>query len=197
MRARSDETLFLSEQRNPDEKCEQQISHGCHDAFEATVICNARVTLLSQLRVRSCVVTCMVAQCLAALLYLGVMHGELAHEPSVRDALWKLLEDAHYGFTETEQAMFIVRGADGRLSFVRWDSLAVPRHAQWNGPVPAGVVAIVHTHPNAMPRPSTMDIRTAERSRLPVYVVTHSRVMKTASGETTVVWKGDWRSSAP
>ena len=112
----------------------------------------------------------------------------------MHDALWKLLQDAHYGFAQTEQAMFIVRGTDGRLSFVRWDSLAVPRHARWDGPVPAGVVAIVHTHPNAMPRPSSTDIRTAQLIDLPVYVVTHSRVMKTARGETSIVWKGDWKS---
>ena len=134
----------------------------------------------------------MVTQCLVALLYLGVVHGELAHDPIVRDALRKLLEDAHYGFAETEEAMFIVRGEDGRLSFVRWESLRVRHHAQWNGPLPPGIVAIVHTHPNSMPRPSLTDVRTAQRSNVPVYVLTRTRIAKTIGGETSVVTKGEW-----
>ena len=140
-----------------------------------------------------CVITYMVAHGLFALLYLGMIHGELAHDPLVRDALWQLLEDAHYGYVKTEEAMFIIRGADGRLSFVRWASTHIPQHAEWNAPLPAGVVAIAHTHPNSMPRPSLNDIRTAMRSNLPVYVVTRTRITKTAGGEIEVVSKGDWR----
>jgi hypothetical protein len=143
----------------------------------------------------------MLAHCVAALLYLGLIHspiqGELAHDPLVRDELWKLLEDAHYGFAETEQAMFIIRGSDGRFSFVRWTSTGIPHHAQWTAPIPLGVVAIVHTHPNWMPRPSLTDIRTALRSNLPVYVVTRTRITKTIGGETSLVLKGDWLDRSP
>ena len=161
--------------------------------------CNLRVTALSQPYAQPSVVTYMVAHSVAALLYLSivtVVHAELAHDPTVRHALWKLLQDAHYGFAQTEEAMFIVRGADGTISFVRWDPMGVPRHAQWNAPLPLGVVAIVHTHPNSMPRPSTTDILTAQRSELPVYVVTRTKIMNTSGGETNVVLRGDWWASA-
>ncbi|HEX6097842.1 MAG TPA: Mov34/MPN/PAD-1 family protein [Thermoanaerobaculia bacterium] len=134
----------------------------------------------------------MVAHCVAALLYLGVIHGELAHDPMVRDALWKLLADAHYGYSAREEAMFIIRGADGQLSFLRWERTGIPHHAHWNAPLPAGTVAIVHTHPNTMPRPSRMDEQTAVRNNLPVYVVTRTKIMKTSHGQTDVVLKGEW-----
>jgi Prokaryotic homologs of the JAB domain len=134
----------------------------------------------------------MVAHCVAALLYLGVIHGELAHEPLVRDALWRLLADAHYGYAATEEAMFIVREGDGRLTFVRWERTGIPHHAQWKAAVPRGTVAIVHTHPNTMPRPSRLDEQTAVHNNLPVYVVTRTKIMKTSRGQTDVVLKGEW-----
>lgn len=135
----------------------------------------------------------MVAQFIAALLYLGVTHGELAHDPFVREAAWKLLEDAHYGFAATEEAMFVIRGADGQLTFLRWNGTGIAHHAQWNGAMPAGVIAIVHTHPNTTPRPSHTDVRTAIESQVPVYVVTRSRVTKTFGGTVSIVAKGNWR----
>jgi len=164
----------------------------CNDAFEVTGICNVRVTLRRQPEVRFYVVTFMVAHCVAALLFFSVIHGELAHDPAVRGALWKLLEDAHYGHAEMEEAMFIVRGADGVLSFVRWHPSGAARLAHWNAPVPPGTIAIAHTHPNELPRPSANDVRTAMKSNLPVYVVTRMRITKTMGGMTTVVLKGEW-----
>jgi len=141
---------------------------------------------------RPCVLKYMVAHALAALLFFGVIDAELAHDPLVRSEWWKLLKDAHYGHVQTEEAMFVVRAPDGQLSFVRWTSSHLPRHAHWNAPLPWGVIAIVHTHPNWMPRPSLNDIRTAVRSNLPVYVVTRTRITKTAHGETNLMWKGEW-----
>jgi proteasome lid subunit RPN8/RPN11 len=134
----------------------------------------------------------MVAHCVAALLLLSVIHSDLAHDPTVRGALWKLLEDAHYGHAEMEEAMFIVRGTDGVLSFVRWHPTGAAHQAQWNAAVPQGTIAIAHTHPNTLPRPSTNDIRTAMQANLPVYVVTRTKITKTSGGETSVVLKGEW-----
>jgi proteasome lid subunit RPN8/RPN11 len=134
----------------------------------------------------------MVAQVLAALMYFGVMQGELAHDPFVRSEWWKLLKEAHYGHAQTEEAMFVVRAADGHLVFLRWASSHVPLHAHWSEPLPFGAIAIVHTHPNGMPRPSLNDIRTALRCNLPVYVLTRTRIMKTARGITSLVWNGAW-----
>ena len=135
----------------------------------------------------------MVAHSLAALLYLGMMQGEIAHDPFVRGALWEMLADARYGFSENEEAMFIIRNADGSFSFQRWDSTGVPHQAQWTAPIPEGVIAIAHTHPNAMPRPSRMDSQTAMRSKIPVYVVTRTRITKTSGLEESTVMKGNWK----
>ncbi len=135
----------------------------------------------------------MIAHCVVALLYFGVLHEELAHDPAVRDELWKLLAAAQYGYAEREEAMFIVRADDGSLSFVRWESKGVPHQSQWHAPIPRGAVAIAHTHPNWIPRPSSTDVETALRSNLPVYVVTRMRIMKTFGGETSQVAKGEWR----
>lgn len=135
----------------------------------------------------------MVAQFLAALLYLGALQGELAHDPRVRVAFWDLLADARFGFGSTEEAMFVVRTADGTLDFVRWVSTRLPHQAQWAAAMPPGVLAIVHTHPNSRPRPSLQDVHTALRRNVPVYVLTHKRIMKTVGGEVVDVMKGDWQ----
>ena len=135
----------------------------------------------------------MVAQALAALLYLAGITGELAHDPFARAAFWDLLEDARYGFAETEEAMFIVRNADGTLGFIRWASSRMLHQAQWSAPIPNGVIAIAHTHPNRLPMPSLGDIRTALHSNIPVYVLTRDRIMKTIAGNTIAVVKGAWR----
>jgi len=136
----------------------------------------------------------MAAQFLAALLYLGTMQGELALDPRVRAQWWEMLVAARYGFAETEEAMFVVRNGDGSLSFIRWISSSILREAQWNAPLPPGVIAIAHTHPNRAPRPSLADIRTALRLKLPIYVITRTRIMKTTDGQTMAVMKGDWRA---
>lgn len=135
----------------------------------------------------------MVAHCVAALLYFGVIHGEVAHDPAVREELWNLLASVQYGHAKREAAMFIVRSDDGRLSFVHWEAASLPHQSQWHGPVPRGAVAIAHTHPNWIPQPSSTDIRTALHSNLPVYVVTRMRITKTIGGQTTLVAKGEWR----
>ena len=130
----------------------------------------------------------MFAPLLSALLLLA----EPAYDPAVRAAMWTLMEDTRYGFAVTEEAMFIVRERDGRLSFIRWSSLGEPHQALWTGIVPAGAVAIAHTHPNTRPRPSAVDENTARRSGLLVYVVTRDRIMRTDGGAAKTVVRGSW-----
>jgi proteasome lid subunit RPN8/RPN11 len=135
----------------------------------------------------------MYAHIFTTLLYLGAMEGDLAHDPVVRKALWQLMEESRYGFSETEEAMFIVRGRDGRFSFVRWTSLHLPHHARWTAAVPRGVVAIAHTHPNWKPNPSAIDVRTATRTNLAVYVVTRTRITKASAVDVRTIVRGEWR----
>lgn len=127
---------------------------------------------------------------------LEARSDEVADDPEVLPALWRMLGDAGLGFRHMEEAAFIVRKADGRLIVVRWPDSGEPDTARWDGPLPKSVVAIVHTHPNWEPLPSKIDIRTAQRSHLPVYVVTRTEISKTLGGSPQIVLNGDWSAVA-
>ncbi len=122
--------------------------------------------------------------------------GEVAGDPKVLPLLWQMLGDAGGGFRRTEVAAFIVRKADGQLVLVRWPEAGEPDTSRWVGRLPGGAVAIVHTHPNWEPLPSRIDIRTAQRSHLPVYVVTRTEISKTFGGSPLIVLNGDWNPVA-
>lgn len=93
-----------------------------------------------------------------------------------------LLGNAHSGFSRMEMAAFIVRDASGALTIVAWPPNGIPDSAMWAGPIPDGAIAIAHTHPNWLPRPSTVDIKTARTVKMPVYVITRMQVWETAAG---------------
>jgi len=157
------------------------------------VVRNTLVTESLKPKRAACVRTRMVATFIAAILYLGSFDREIAHDPHVRAEWWEMLADARYGFAENEEAMFIVRNDDGSLCVIRWTPAGMVRGAQWHAPMPRGVIAIAHTHPNRLPRPSPADVRTAMRMDVPVYVITRSRIVKTAGGKTIDVARGEWR----
>lgn len=122
------------------------------------------------------------------------LSGEIANDPAVRAAFWGLIEESRFGYVDTEAAMFVIRNADGTLSFVHWPKGQLPHRAQWRGPVPRGAVAIAHTHPNGQPRPSMTDEETARQFRLPVYVLTRNRIAKTNGAYPEIVMDGDWHA---
>jgi hypothetical protein len=117
--------------------------------------------------------------------------ADIVTTPELIPALWRMFEDAGLGSRATEEAAFVtVR--NGRLTLVRWPEAGVRDTARWYGTLPDGVLAIVHTHPNWEPLPSTVDIQTAQRSHLPVYVITATQISKTVGGPVEVVLNGDW-----
>jgi hypothetical protein len=79
---------------------------------------------------------------------------------------------------ELEVAAFIVRASDGTFSLRSWPNQRRFRSAQWNGPIPAGVIAVIHSHPVMKPRPSEMDRAEAERLRIPFFVVSRNSLCK-------------------
>jgi len=119
--------------------------------------------------------------------------GDLAADPSVRAGFWKLVAESRYGFARTEEAMFIVRGPGGAVTFVRWPGSGLHHQARWIGRFPPGTIAIVHTHPNWVPEPSAIDTRLAARIGIPVYVVTRTRISRTAGGVNETLVARDWR----
>jgi hypothetical protein len=118
---------------------------------------------------------------------------EIADHPEVRSFFWTLIQENRYGFSESEGAAFVVSRGDGSVDFVRWPSSEQHHRAVWRGAFPRGTIAIVHTHPNWIPEPSSVDTRTAKRKRVPVYVVTRLHIQKTTGDDITTVARGDWR----
>ena len=133
----------------------------------------------------------MLAQWLV-LIAVSMSH-DITSEPATRAYLWTLLAEARYGFSENEEAAFIVRDRAGHVTFVRWPKSAGRYHARWAGAFPKGTIAIVHTHPNFTPEPSLLDERAAQRNGVPVYVLTRTKITRTTGDATEIVFDGDWR----
>lgn len=127
----------------------------------------------------------------AALLFMLAIQVESRCDSDFLHGSWALLEKARWGFSKFERAAFAVRESDGHIDFVRWPDPDYLR-AVYRGSVPANAVAIVHTHPNNHPDPSSDDDDTARRLGIPVYVVTRNRVSFTTGHETRIVVDGDW-----
>ena len=117
---------------------------------------------------------------------------ELAKDPVILAGFWAMFGRAQYGFSQMEEAAFVVAAPDGALSLVRWPATATLDRSFWRGAFPPNSIAIVHTHPNSFPQPSRLDARTAIETGLPVYVVTRSAIMKTSGGMTEVVVRKPW-----
>jgi|GEM_PF-2019504 len=134
----------------------------------------------------------MVNPLVLVLLLSSMASLELGHEASARRIFARLLVQGHYGGSHIEQAAFLLRDERGRLVAVDWPATGETDSAAWAGPLPAGVVAIAHTHPNWLPRPSRIDRATARRTRVPVYVITRTEIWKTDGETPATVATGDW-----
>lgn len=113
-------------------------------------------------------------------------------DPAVHGVFAALLRNARYGFASEEQAAFLIRNARGATFFLRWPCNGELNSASWEGPLPAGTVAILHTHPNFLPLPSNRDACVARKAAVPVYVITRTRIARTDGGPPMVMVTGDW-----
>lgn len=77
-------------------------------------------------------------------------------------------------FDDVEHAAFVVMGKEGTPELVYWPSRRRFREAHWEGPLPAGLVAVIHTHPYRRPLPSRQDLYEARRLGIPFYIVSRS-----------------------
>jgi hypothetical protein len=121
--------------------------------------------------------------------------NELVSDRRAMSQSWELLRTASYGQAVTERAAFLVRNEEGGLELVAWSYGAETLRATYRGSIPAGTVAIVHTHPNATPYPSRGDAELSRRIALPVYVLTRHSVTFTDGSKTELVARGDWNPS--
>lgn len=118
--------------------------------------------------------------------------SEIACETAVVRGAWDLLKLSGYGQWDQEHAAFITRDTQGNHQLLHWQYQREFQRATYRGPVPPNAVAIIHTHPNSLPNPSSGDTRLAHRTGLPVYVVTRKVITRTRGHAVEVLWWGDW-----
>ncbi len=100
-------------------------------------------------------------------------------EGSLRAPAYRLWASADFGYTPRERAAWVVPDGAARTRWVSWPNERRFMNARWKGPVPAGAVAIVHTHPGVVdPKPSGQDIETAQRLGVSVYTVSRTGIWK-------------------
>jgi hypothetical protein len=107
-------------------------------------------------------------------------------EGVLKSDAFRLWREAGCGFRKTEHAAWIVVNADADVSLVGWPARGLVWKEVWKGPPPSGVVAIIHTHPDAVdPRPSDKDVATSRAFGIPNYTVSRRGIWKaTPEGET-------------
>jgi hypothetical protein len=101
-------------------------------------------------------------------------------------------------FDEMEAGAFIVRQSDGGYALVPWPAnTADVRSAHYVGVIPAGTVAIAHTHPFQAEQPSKGDIAQAKKIGLPIYVISRwSLYVAEPSGEVIgLIVRKNWQRS--
>lgn len=117
----------------------------------------------------------------------------------------ELLENAKRLPAGREAAAFLVRDSQRGLYLIRWPASETPRQSTFSGRIPAGAIAIAHTHPELahLRMPSAHDAALARRSGLDIYVLTHAEIWlaQGVSGRVVrVVSNGSWsamRGSRP
>lgn len=105
----------------------------------------------------------------AASLFLPVARVLASDVETLAVDLFRQNRDPEFG----ELAGFVIRGMDGALELVPWPAppKTLRRAANWYGPLPDRLVAVIHTHPRDLPRPSSQDAAEARRLGIPFYVV--------------------------
>jgi hypothetical protein len=118
-----------------------------------------------------------------------IAHASRAHllESTLRAPAYRLWEEAGFGGVAVERAAWVLAVDAGHVRWQAWPDEKYCLRAHWKGPVPAGAVAIVHTHPTvADPKPSPQDVETARRIGLPVYTVSRAGIWKAEPGGVVV-----------
>jgi len=97
-------------------------------------------------------------------------------DPVVRSLFADLLRLGGYGYVNTERAAFLIREANGDYRCALWTMTGRWKRERFSGVVPAGTVAVVHTHPNRTPLGSPSDRRTSLVLKVPVFILTRENV---------------------
>ena len=132
---------------------------------------------------------------LALLLATVVSCGDLCRAEAVAHYA-ELLAVGGYGRLPVEQAGFLIRERDGTLTFAPWGRGAFQR-ATFAGGIPRGTIAVVHTHPRRLPRPSRGDLDQAKRLGIPLVVVTPGAITAARpDGGVDTLFGAGWASDS-
>lgn len=113
--------------------------------------------------------------------------GAISVDGTMRTLLADLYEKGGFGRLHTERAAFLVGGDSETVECLLWPRGAGFQRATYRGSVPANLIAIAHTHPNAQPLPSAVDHELADRIGVPVLVVTRRGVLAAMPGNPKAV----------
>jgi len=133
------------------------------------------------------------------LFVLQLAVPDVADDRCLMNAFVQLLERGEGVVGRLEAAAFLVREGDGSWTMIPWPRNEFSRRETFRGVIPQGTVAIAHTHPPQMERPSRRDLAEATRLGLPIYVVSFWAIwVADPSGKTIqIVQRSRWsRSSA-
>ena len=122
--------------------------------------------------------------------------------------LRSILERSLYGASDREAAAWLVAPAapGGEVTCIAWPSSDGKGEARWSGPLPAGVLAQVHSHPvrsgtgqTWTRRPSSADCEVARRLGIPVLAVTPGSVYecRPADGAIVPLLRAGWDRATP
>lgn len=107
----------------------------------------------------------------------------------VAEAFNHLIAKAGYGRRDDECAAFLVWD-NGSFRLIEWPASHRFHAADFQGPIPEGTVAVVHTHPFVLPSPSLHDRMEARRTGIPIFVLTPGKaVLVRDDGMTTAIWR--------
>ncbi|HUP48692.1 MAG TPA: Mov34/MPN/PAD-1 family protein [Thermoanaerobaculia bacterium] len=116
--------------------------------------------------------------------FLVVPIDHLLTEEVIRRFFADLLRQGGLGYRQTEAAAFLVLEGESSYRCISWPFLGELHRQQFRGSVPDATIAIVHTHPEASPRPSVADAKTAITTGVPVFVLTRNNIYVALSDGT-------------
>ena len=117
-------------------------------------------------------------------------------DPIVLGFFADVLRNGGLGYRKSESAAFLVRESDGTHRCVTWPFTREVQMQRFEGTAPDGTIAIIHTHPESLPDPSSGDRRVAMAAGVPVFVVTRRAIVGArADGSVHAVIEGRLWSS--
>ena len=117
--------------------------------------------------------------------------GLICRDATTIKRIADLLASSGYCRLPGERAAFLIAGSGNSLDWMLWPDSRGYSEATYRGSVPAKCLAVVHTHPRALPQTSASDADAARRLSMPVVAVTTSSfAIVWPDGQTSLIRLG-------